>query len=70
MKIARVAQTVLVEQRKPSVKTKEGQEIRDPSAFARHRRNVEESDVQIKVSLCLLQFSLVLLISKGGLLRQ
>ena len=47
----------------------EGQEFRDLSAFACPRKEVEESEVQIKVSLCLLQFLCNLCKHKGSIFR-
>ena len=48
-------------------KTEAGQEMTNPSAFARHRRAVEESEVQIKVKLCLLRFLCNLRKHKGSI---
>ena len=48
-------------------KAEEGQEIRDLSAFACHRRNVEESEVQIKGTLYLLGFLCNLCKHKGSI---
>ena len=45
----------------------EGREVRDPSYFARHRRNVEESEVQIKGTLYLLEFLCNLCKHKGSI---
>ena len=71
MKFIRVARTVLEGTKKAACKNtaEERQEFRDLSAFACHRKDVEESELQIKVSLCLLQFLCNLCKHKGSIFR-